>query len=331
MSHEILVFAEQHEGKLNKTTWEALNAGQQLASALGQPLSVVLVGSGLSPLTSEFSNNRFDELLLVEHDLLNTYTPDGFTLALKPVIQERQPAFVIMSHTYQVRDFAPKLAASVGTGFVSDCIGFRFDNGKPIFVRQIFQGKLNADVAFEGDPPCFVSFQAGAFRGDEVATGETAPAVKSIPVSLDASSIKTEPLEMFRQAKQAVDLTQADIIVAIGRGIKSADNIPIAQALAEVLGAEIGASRPICDNEWLPMDRQIGSSGQTVAPKLYIALGISGAIQHIVGMKGARTIVAINKDADAPIFDIADYGIVGDLFEIVPVLTEKVRQVKEGA
>jgi electron transfer flavoprotein alpha subunit len=186
-------------------------------------------------------------------------------------------------------------------------------------------------VVVEGDPPYFVSFQAGAFPGDEVATSETAPAVKTIPVSLDESSIKTEPLEMFREAKQAVDLTQADIIVAVGRGIKSADNLPIAQALAEVLGAEVGASRPICDNEWLPMDRQIGSSGQTVSPKLYIALGISGAIQHIVGMKGAKTIVAINKDVDAPIFDIADYGIVGNLFEIVPALTEKLREVKEPA
>jgi len=331
MSKKVLVFAEQQGGKLNKFTWEALRAGQQLADELGKPLSVVMVGREVSALSSEFSNKRMDELLLLEHDHLEQYTPDGYTLALKPLIEEQQPALVVMSHTYQVRDFAPKLAAAVGRGFISDCTGFRVENDQPIFVRQIFQGKLNADVVFEGDPPCFVSFQAGAFRGDEVATSETAPAVKTVAVSLDESSIKTEPLEMFREAKQAVDLSQADIIVAIGRGIKSADNLPLAEALAEVLGAELGASRPICDNEWLPMDRQIGSSGQTVGPKLYIALGISGAIQHIVGMKGSKTIVAINKDPDAPIFDIADYGIVGYLFEIVPALTEKLREAKESA
>jgi electron transfer flavoprotein alpha subunit len=238
---------------------------------------------------------------------------------------------VVLSHTYQVRDFAPKLAASLGKGFICDCIGFRQENGQLVYVRQVFQGKLNADVSYQGDAPCFVSFQAGAFRGDEVATAATAPAVQSISVSLDPAMIKTEPMEMFREAKQAVDLTQAEVIVAIGRGIKSADNIPVAQALAEVLDAEIGASRPICDNEWLPMDRQIGSSGQTVSPKLYLALGISGAIQHIVGMKGSKTIVAINKDPDAPIFDIADYGIVGDLFEVVPELTAKLREVKQSA
>lgn len=331
MSQEILVVAEHQGGKLNKTTWEALNAGQQLAQALGHRLSLALLGNGLAPLAAEFSDKRIDEVLLLEHEHLEHYTPEGYTLALKPLIQERQPLLVIMSHTYRVRDFAPKLAAALERGFISDCIGFRQDQGRLIFVRQIFQGKLNADVVAEGDPPYFVSFQAGAFRGDEVATGQTAPTVTLVPVSLDPSNLKTEPLEMFREAKQAVDLTQADIIVAVGRGIKSADNLPLVYALAEVLGAEVGASRPICDNEWLPMDRQIGSSGQTVSPKLYIALGISGAIQHIVGMKGSKTIVAINKDPDAPIFDIADYGIVGDLFEVVPALTEKLREVKESA
>ncbi|MBI3951277.1 MAG: electron transfer flavoprotein subunit alpha/FixB family protein [Acidobacteria bacterium] len=331
MSQGIIVFAEQQAGKLNRTTWEALNAGQQLAAAFGGPLAVMVLGKDVSALSSEFANKQMDELLVLEHDRLEQYTPDGYTLALKPLIEERRPAFVIMSHTYQVRDFAPKLAAALNRGFISDCIGFRLENGRPIFVRQVFQGKLNADIVYDGEPPCFVSFQAGAFRGDEVATSEVAPAVKTMPVSLDESAIKTEPLEMFREAKQAVDLSQADVIVAIGRGIKSADNLPLAQALAEVLGAEIGASRPICDNEWLPMDRQIGSSGQTVSPKLYIALGISGAIQHIVGMKGSKTIVAINKDPDAPIFDIADYGIVGDLFEIVPALTGNLREVKESA
>lgn len=330
MSQGIIVFAEQQAGKLNKTTWEAVQAGQQLAAVLGGPLAVVLVGKDLRSLSAEFTDKQIDELLLLEHDLLQHYTPDGYALALKALIRQRQPALVVMSHTYQVRDFAPKLAASLGCGFISDCIGFRHEQGRLVYVRQVFQGKLTADVCYDGEPPCFVSFQAGSFRGDEVATSSTPPAVEAVAVSLDATMIKTQPLEMFREAKQAVDLSQAEVIVAIGRGIKSADNLPMVQALADVLGAEIGASRPICDNEWLPMDRQIGSSGQTVSPKLYLALGISGAIQHIVGMKGSKTIVAINKDPDAPIFDIADYGIVGDLFEIVPALTAKLREVKEA-
>lgn len=331
MSQGIIVFAEQQAGKLNKTTWEAVQAGQQLAAVLGGPLAVALVGKDLHSLSAEFTDKQIDELLLLDHDLLQHYTADGYALVLKALIQQRQPALVVMSHTYQVRDFAPKLAASLGRGFISDCIGFRHEQGRLVYVRQVFQGKLTADVCYDGEPPCFVSFQAGSFRGDEVATSSTPPAVESVAVSLDATMIKTRPLERFREAKQAVDLSQAEVIVAIGRGIKSADNLPMIQALADVLGAEIGASRPICDNEWLPMDRQIGSSGQTVSPKLYLALGISGAIQHIVGMKGSKTIVAINKDPDAPIFDIADYGIVGDLFEIVPELTAKLREVKETA
>jgi electron transfer flavoprotein alpha subunit len=234
-----------------------------------------------------------------------------------------------MSHTYQVRDFAPKVAASLGRAFISDCIGYRKDEDGVIFVRQIFQGKINADVAFVGEPPYFVSFQAGAFRSDEAVGGITPAEVRPLRVDLSTTEIRTRPLELFREAKQAVDLTQAERIVAVGRGIKSQENMALAEKLAEVLGAEIGASRPICDSGWLPMERQIGSSGQTVSPKLYLALGISGAIQHVVGMKGSRTIVAINKDRDAPIFDIADYGIVGDLFEIVPALIKQLEAAKE--
>jgi electron transfer flavoprotein alpha subunit len=229
---------------------------------------------------------------------------------------------VLLPHTYQVRDFAPKLAASLGKGMIGDCVGYRHENGKLIFVRQMFQGKTAADVVFEGTAPWFATFQAGAFRADLVAQGTAKAPVTSISVDLKPEQIRTKPLELFREAKQAVYLTQAPILVAVGRGIKAPENIPLAEKLAKLLGGELAASRPICDEGWLPMDRQIGSSGQTVAPKLYLALGISGAIQHVVGMKGSRTIVAINKDQNAPIFEIADYGIVGDLFEIVPALNE---------
>jgi electron transfer flavoprotein alpha subunit len=205
---------------------------------------------------------------------------------------------------------------------IADCVGYRAEKDRIVFVRQMFQGKTAADVSFTGAPPWFVSFQAGAFRGDQVARGTAAAAITAIKVDLQAEQIRTKPLELFREAKQAVDLTQAPILVAIGRGIKAPENIPLAEKLAKLMGGELAASRPICDEGWLPMDRQIGSSSQTVAPKLYLALGISGAIQHVVGMKGSRTIVAINKDQNAPIFEVADYGIVGDIFELIPALTE---------
>jgi electron transfer flavoprotein alpha subunit len=261
--------------------------------------------------------------------LLEKYTPDGFSIALREVIESAKPDLVLLPHTYQVRDFAPKLAASMGKGMIGDCIGYRYENGKLIFVRQMFQGRTAADVVFAGDPPWVASFQASAFRADLVTKHASGKApVKPVSVDLKPEQIRTKPLELFREAKQAVDLTQAPILVSIGRGIKAPENIPMAEKLAKLLGGEICASRPICDEGWLPMERQIGSSGQTVAPKLYFALGISGAIQHVVGMKGARTIAAINKDQNAPIFEVADYGVVGDLFEIVPAIIEELEKTK---
>jgi electron transfer flavoprotein alpha subunit len=328
---KILFIAEQREGKWNKAGFETLAAAQQIAQQAKASLSAVVVGKGVAALANELAGSQLEEVLLVEHDLLEKYTPDGFTLALKQLIVAEKPDLVLLPHTYQVRDFAPKLAASLGKGMIGDCIGYRYENGKLIFVRQMFQGRTAADVVFEGDPPWIATFQAGAFRADLLAPrqGGKAP-VRSATVELKPEQIRMKPLELFREAKQAVDLTQAPILVSIGRGIKGPENIPLAEKLASALGAELAASRPICDEGWLPMERQIGSSGQTVAPKLYLALGISGAIQHVVGMKGSRTIVAVNKDQNAPIFEVADYGIVGDLFEIVPALTEELEKSKAG-
>ncbi len=324
----ILIIPEQREGKWNKTSFETLSAAQKIAGAAGGKLAGVVIGKGVAALAAELAASKLDEVLLVEHDLLEKYTPDGFTLALEQVIAQTNPDLVLLPHTYQVRDFAPKLAASLGKGMIADCIGCRNDGGRLVFVRQMFQGKTAADVTFAGAPPWFASLQAGAFRADQVVTGSAKAPVKPISVELKPEQIRTKPLELFREAKQAVDLTQAPIIVAVGRGIKAPENIPLAEKLAKLLGGELAASRPICDEGWLPMERQIGSSGQTVAPKLYLALGISGAIQHVVGMKGSRTIVAINKDQNAPIFEVADYGIVGDIFEIIPALTEELEKAK---
>lgn len=326
---KILVIAEQRQGKWNNTSLETLAAAQQMASALSWTVSALVIGKGVGALATELAAKNVAEVLQVEHDLLESYTPDGYTVALKQVIESAKPELVLFPHTYQVRDFAPKLAASLGKGMIGDCIGYRNEGGKVIFVRQMFQGKTVADVSFLGSGPWFASFQSGAFRADQVTTAEGgAKPVNRINVELKTEQIRTKPLELFKEAKSAVDLTQAPLIVAVGRGIKAPENIAQAEALAKAMGAEIAASRPICDEGWLPMERQIGSSGQTVAPKLYLALGISGAIQHVVGMKGARTIVAINKDQNAPIFEIADYGVVGDIFEIMPALTEELQKAK---
>jgi electron transfer flavoprotein alpha subunit len=326
---KILVITEQRQGKWNNTSFETLAAAQQIAAAASGSVGAAVIGQGMDALAAELAAKNVAEVLQVEHDLLEHYTPDGFCVALKQVIESGKPDLVLFPHTYQVRDFAPKLAAMLGKGMIGDCIGYRSEGGKLVFVRQMFQGKTVADVSFVGAGPWFASFQSGAFRADQVAAaGAGAKPINKVSVDLKPEQIRTKPLELFKEAKSAVDLTQAPLIVAIGRGIKAPENIPQAEAVAKAMGAEIAASRPICDEGWLPMERQIGSSGQTVAPKLYLALGISGAIQHVVGMKGARTIVAINKDHNAPIFEIADYGVVGDIFEIMPALAEELQKAK---
>jgi len=327
---KILLITEQREGKWSNVSFETLAAAQQIILQANGTLAAAVIGKGVASLADELAGFQLDEVLVVENDLLDKYTPDGFSIALKQVIESAKPDLVLLPHTYQVRDFAPKLAAAMDKGMIGDCIGYRYESGKLIFVRQMFQGRTAADVIFTGDSPWFASFQAGAFRADLVAKHASGKApVKPATVELKPEQIRTKPLELFREAKQAVDLTQAPILVSVGRGIKAPENIALAEKLAKLMGGEVSASRPICDEGWLPMDRQIGSSGQTVAPKLYLALGISGAIQHVVGMKASRTIAAINKDQNAPIFEIADYGVVGDLFEIVPALIEQLEKAPQ--
>ena len=315
----ILVVAEQRDGKLNRATLETVAAAQALAGA--DAIKAVVLGQSVGAVAQELAD-AVSEVLLVEHATLAAYTPDAFAAAVQQVVASEKPAYVLFPHTYQTRDFAPVAALRISGALMTDVTGINGTGAGATFSRPMFQGKLSAEVRHQGDGPRCVTIQIGAFRADAVKRGNAGP-VTPVAVEIDASTIRQTPEAPFKEAKQAVDLGQADRIVAVGRGIKSQENIAIAERLAKAMGAEIAASRPICDSGWLPMDRQIGSSGQTVAPKLYMALGISGAIQHLVGMKGARTIVAINKDADAPIFEVADYGIVGDLFEIVPaVVTE---------
>jgi electron transfer flavoprotein alpha subunit len=323
----ILVVAEQRDGRLNRASWETIAAAQQLAGGT-EPIRVALLGgdaAALDTLAQELASAKVEAVLVAAHASLATYTPDGWTIALHEIVSAASPTFVLLPHTYQTRDFAPTLAARMRRALLTDVSGMKGSGADATFVRPMFQGKLAADVRPVGDAPYFVTCQVGAFRADAAEKGGAA-GVTRVDVSIDAAAIRQRPEAPFQEARQSVDLSQAERIVAVGRGIKSQENIAIAEKLARAMGAEVAASRPICDNGWLPMERQIGSSGQTVAPKVYVALGISGAIQHLVGMKGSRTIVAVNKDADAPIFEVADYGIVGDLFEIVPALITEIEK-----
>jgi len=324
----ILAVLEQRGGEWRRMSWETLAAAQELSRELNLPVHAVILGNGTDAAAADLASKKLDKIYTADHELLREYTPDGYSLALRQLIEQVKPTLALFPHTYQVRDFLPKLATSLNRVAVSDVVSHRVEGGAVVLVRQLFQGKVNADVRFAGDPPFFASLQAGAYRADLVAEG-SAPVEEFIPQLLPAE-IRSRPQELFRESERAVDLGSAEIIVSVGRGIKEADNLPLVQKLAEVLGAELAASRPICDAGWLPMERQVGSSGQTVAPKMYLAIGISGAIQHLVGMKASKTVVAINKDPNAPIFEVADYGIVGDLFQVVPELTDAIQKAKSS-
>ncbi len=320
----VWVILEARDSRIGRISWEAVVAGQQLGAMLGQPVHGVVLGANTESLATEVATRSLGRVLRVEHPLLGSYTADGYTHALEQLFHVEKPDYVVFPHTYEVRDFAPALAARLGQTLIGDVTSIA---AGPAFTRQLMQGRLTGTYRHNGSGGCFLSVQSGAFRADAIQSG--AASIETFVPTLEATQIRTRPSAPFRASAQTVDLGSASLIVSVGRGIKGAENLPLVQELATALGAELAASRPICDNGWLPMERQVGSSGQTVAPKVYIAVGISGAIQHLVGMKGAQCIVAINKDPEAPIFEVADYGIVGDLFEVVPALTAAVKASKQ--
>ena len=319
----IFVVLEESTGQISRLSWEALAAGHALAEQTSLLLHAIVIGATTEALAAEAATKQVTSVTRIEHALLAQYTPDGWTSALDQFLTANPAAYIVFPHTYQVRDYAPALAARINQVLIGDVTGIA---AGPVFTRQLLQGRLTGSYKHSGSGPCFVSIQAGAFRADAIPAGSAQ--VSSFTPTIEAAQIRTKPGAPFRASAQTVDLASAPLIVSVGRGIKEADNLPLVQDLAAALGAELAASRPICDNGWLPMERQVGSSGQTVAPKLYLAVGISGAIQHLVGMKASQCIVAINKDPDAPIFEVADYGIVGDLFEVVPALTEAIKSAK---
>ncbi len=330
MSHTILVLVEQQQGTLNRASFETIAAAQAIAKDTDWQVEIAVLGHEIGAVAQELAGKKAARVYAIDSPQLAAYTSDAYVYALKEFLSNKQPQLVLMPHTYQVRDFAPRLALALGKTVIPDATGYKYENGRLLFTRQMFQGKFAADVSFTGDGPLWMAtFQNAAFRGDQAESG-SAP-VETVNVTVPDGAIRVRAHEVFKEARQAVDLSQSEIIVAVGRGIKEQKNIAMAEELAGLLGGDIAASRPICDAGWLPLDRQIGSSGQTIAPKLYIGLGISGAIQHIVGMKGARTIIAINKDAEAPIFEIADVGVVANLFDVVPPLMEEIKKAKVGA
>src|SRR6202453_4172148 len=259
MPDTILVVVEQREGKLNRVSWETLAAGQALAAETGWALEAAVVGSSVANFANEVAAKKVAKVYAIESPKLEPYTPDAFSAGLKQLIESKQPKLVLLPHTYQVRDFVPKLATAMGRTAITDCIGYKKEGGKLFFTRQMFQGKLAADVRFTCDAPWFVTFQNGAFRRDKVEAETNPPPIEPVSVQIVHGVIRNKPQEVFKEAKQAVDLTQAEIIVSVGRGIKEQKNIELAKQLAEALGGELAASRPICDSGWLPMDRQIGS------------------------------------------------------------------------
>ena len=320
----ILVVLENQRGNIHAFSQEAVVAGQQLSDKLGLDLSILCLGENASSLRDQASDYKANNLILAQHDLINAYSADGYSKVLSNVISELSPKYVLMGHSYMVRDFLPRVSAKLDIPFVSDIISVDYDNDSPIFSRQVFNAKLATKVKATSDT-VLLSFQSAAFSSDDMQIGGS-ESQSDFSVNLEASDIKSESEAEFQESASGVDLTTAELIVSVGRGIESQDNLPLVESLASAMNAEIASTRPVVDMGWLPGYRQVGSSGQAVSPKLYLSVGISGAIQHVVGMKGSKTIMAINKDEDAPIFEIADYAVIGDLMEIVPKLTEALQK-----
>ncbi len=319
----VLVVAEQQGGVPHKMTLETLAAGQ----GVGGELVVAVMGEGAAQAAGVLAGYRASKVVVLEHPALGAYTAAATVAALQWMIGAEKPDLVLMPHTYQTRDFAPRLAARLARPLVSDVVSVGRDEQGMVCERQLFQGKMTGRFRVDAGGLAILTIQAGAYRAEQAETGQTQ--VSHATPEIGEASAGAVPAAPYRETAGTVDLSAAERIVAVGRGIREEGNLGVVEELARALGAELAASRPICDNGWLGMERQVGSSGQTVAPKLYVAVGISGAIQHIVGMKGSKCVVAINKDAEAPIFEAADYGIVGDLFEVVPAIVEELR--KAGA
>lgn len=326
MAGEVLVLCEQADGKLKVISNEILTKGREISTALGTGLSAVIAGSGIEPLGQELSNWA-GKVFVLDSPQLASYTTDGYAKALANLITAQQPKLVLCGASSQGRDLIPRVAARLKGALASNCSDLRVENGGLVATRPIYGEKTYAQVALKGEGLQFVSIRPKAV----VPVEPEAPAggqVFKIDPNVAPEDLRTSVVETIKGAGGMIELTEADIIVSGGRGTKGDEGFKCVEDLAKELNAAVGASRSVVDAGWRPHSFQVGQTGKVVSPKLYVATGISGAIQHLAGMRTSRVIVAINKDPEAPIFKLADYGIVADLFKACPLLTEEIRKLK---
>ena len=322
----VLVVLENLRGSIHPFSLEAVAAGQKFAKELNSELSILCIGEKVDELKNQAKDFKSNKLITAQNSMIDMYSSDGYSKVLSDVVSAMGPKYVLIGHSYMVRDFVPRVSAKLNIPFVSDIISVDFNNGSPLFSKQVFNAKLATSIEVSSEQ-ALLSFQSAAFSSDDIEKGGP-DSEEAFDVQLANEDIRTQSEPEFQESSSGVDLTAAELIVSVGRGIESEDNLPTMQSLADAMGAEVASSRPVVDMGWLPPYRQVGSSGQVVSPKLYFSVGISGAIQHVVGMKGSKNILAINKDEDAPIFEIADYAVIGDVLEIIPKLTEEINNSK---
>ena len=324
---DVWVVSEQHEGKLRPVSFELLGIGRKLSEKLGERLAAVLIGDKVSDLAKPLAAYGADKVYLLEDDQLRRYTPDGYTTALSELILDRKPSIVLFGATIIGREFAPRVAARVQTGLTADCTGLDIDDeGRLVQIRPAFGGKLMAMIVCPKRRPQMATVRPNVMKKSNPDWSRE-PKIERVEINLTPESIRTKILDVVKEVSpETIKVEEARIIVSGGGGLGSPENLKMIEDLAKALGAAIGGSRAIVDAGWLPHHQQIGQTGKTVAPRLYLAIGISGAIQHLVGMQTSDIIIAINKDPEAPIFKVATFGIVGDLFQVVPELTESLRK-----
>jgi electron transfer flavoprotein alpha subunit len=325
----ILVVAEHQDGKLKSITNELVVFAQRAGRDLGVPVAVAVLGNGSNDIADQIKAANIAQILLVDEAEFSDYDSNHYVQVLKSVVEALKPILVVAAHDTQGMDFMPRLAVALRRPLIAACTAYESQGDRLVLTRQVFNAKMQMKVLGEGNGPCLATLVPGAFPGDEVEGGGN-PERVAFPASVSGIPCHRRIVERSPAPPATVDLASASVIVAGGRGLKQKENFKLISELADALGGVVGASRPVVDAEWLPREYQVGSSGQTVSPKLYIAVGISGAIQHLVGMQTSRCIVAINKDAEAPIFKVAHYGIVDDLFKVVPALTKLIKDLKAG-
>ncbi|MDY7036427.1 MAG: electron transfer flavoprotein subunit alpha/FixB family protein [Thermodesulfobacteriota bacterium] len=326
MAQGVMTIAEQKDGEIRKLSYEVVSEGRRLADSLGQELTSVLLGSNLKDKASTLGHYGADKVLVADDPRLEQYTTDAYSQVITELVKANEPAVLLLGASAQGKDLSARLSACLDVGMAQDCTSFSIDNGNLVATRPIYAGKAYAKLTFNNSWPQMATARPNVMDLNEPDTSKSAEIIDA-SFSLDDSSLKTKVLDVLKDESGKVDLTEADKIISGGRGMKGPENYKILEDLADLIGATVGASRSAVDAGWRPHTDQVGQTGKVVSPNLYIACGISGAIQHLAGMSTSKLIVAINKDPDAPIFQKADYGVVDDLFKVVPLFTEEIKKI----